>query len=98
VADLAPPLWNDELYFDAGVVVLRDVSWSRNIVLRLSDEMFWVVDAPAGMWWGATIYATGEEIALPVQPPFKQTETTTIRRLKLEDLGAPQPLSGPLGN
>jgi len=96
-ADLAPSLWNDEAHFESDLVVLRDVSWSRNYVLRLADLVYWTLDAPAGMSWGKTLYAAADEVAMPVQPPAKQSETTTIRRLALAELGAPQPLSGPLG-
>jgi len=97
VADLAPPLWNDEAYFESDLVVLRHDSWSRNIVLRLSDLVYWTVDAPTGMWWGKTLYAAADEIVMPVQPPMFQSETSTLRRLKLADLGAPQPVEGLLG-
>ena len=97
VADLAPPLWNDGAYFESDLVVLRHDSWSRNIVLRLSDLVYWTVDAPAGMWWGKILYAAADEVAMPVQPPMFQSETSTIRRLTLAELSPPQPLSGPLG-
>ena len=49
------------------------------------------------MWWGKILYAAADEVVMPVQPPMFQSETSTIRRLKLADLGDPQPVEGLLG-
>jgi hypothetical protein len=101
LADLAPSMAKPYTRLESGMYVIRgtvvsgrDSSWSRDIVYRLSDNTYWTVDAPAGSWWGEILYVTEEEIALPVQPPKTQSETFTIRRQKLADLGPPQPVSG----
>jgi hypothetical protein len=106
IADLDPALWNYFMVFESGLVVLRsslwippsqDVSWSRDIVLRLEDGVYWTLDAPFGMWWGDTMFADADEVAMPVQPPWKESQTSTVRRQRLSALGPPTPVSGVLG-
>jgi hypothetical protein len=106
VADLDRALWNSLLTFQSGIVVLRsslwippsdDVSWSRDIALRLNDKVYWTVDAPVGAWWGDTMYADVDEVAMPVQPAGNEPETFTVRRQRLSALGPPTAVSGLLG-
>ena len=103
LADLAPGLASpytrleSDMFAIWGAVGLGDdVSWSHDLIYRLSDDTYWTVDAPSGSWFGEVLYLAPDEIAFPLQPPWKHTETYTIRRQPLADLGSPQPVTGPI--
>lgn len=104
LADLARGVATPYTVLQSGLIALRgtvgpddDISWSRNLIIHPGDMTYWTLDAPDGLRWGDTMYVAPDEIALPVQPPWKAGETLTIRRQELSALGEPQPILGVLG-
>jgi hypothetical protein len=98
--ELPRDLWNSQTHLDGDMLVLRkswytgeDMWWSSNVVVRLSDRVYWTVDAPPGLWWDDTMYVTADEIALPLEPPWGNAQVMTIRRQELSALGPPKPLA-----
>ncbi|MBI4914581.1 MAG: hypothetical protein HY825_01925 [Acidobacteria bacterium] len=92
IASLTPELAQPYTSFQDGIFVLRHSSWARDVALRLADRVYFTLDAPPGQWWGDAAYVTAEEIALPVQPPWDAQLTSTVRRQRFADLGAPKPV------